>query len=52
MLLHVGVLKKFIGTPSASPLSLPAIHNGAVILEPQHVKQARMARGVRQVLVR
>jgi hypothetical protein len=52
MLLHVGVLKKFIGTPSASPLSLPAIHNGAVILEPQHVKQARVARGVRQVLVR
>jgi hypothetical protein len=52
MLLHVGMLKKFIDTPSASPLSLPAIHNVAVILEPQHVEQARVARGVRQVLVR
>jgi hypothetical protein len=49
---HVGVLKKFIGAPSASPLALPAIHNGAVIPEPLCVEQARLARGVRQVLVR
>jgi hypothetical protein len=48
---HVGVLKKFIGAPPASPPALPAIHNGAVILEPLRVEQARLARGVRQVLV-
>jgi hypothetical protein len=49
--LHVGVLKKFIGALPASPLALPAIHNGAVIQEPLCVEQARLARGVRQVLV-
>jgi hypothetical protein len=49
---HVGVLKKFIGAPPASPPALPAIHNGAVIPEPLRVEQARLARGVRQVLVR
>jgi hypothetical protein len=49
---HVGVLKKFIGVPSASPPVLSAIHNGAVIPEPLRVEQARLARGVRQVLVR
>jgi hypothetical protein len=48
---HVGVLKKFIGAPSALPPALPAIHNGAVIQEPIRVEQARLARGVRQVLV-
>jgi hypothetical protein len=49
---HVGVLKKFIGAPLASPPVLPAIHNCAVIPELLHVKQARLARGVHQVLVR
>jgi hypothetical protein len=48
---HVGVLKKFIGAPPASPPALPAIHNGAVIQEPLRVEQARLARGVHQVLV-
>jgi hypothetical protein len=48
---HVGVLKKFIGAPPASPPTLPAIHNGAVIPELLRVEQARLARGVRQVLV-
>jgi hypothetical protein len=48
---HVGVLKKFIGAPPASPPALPAIHNGAVIQEPIRVEQARLARGVHQVLV-
>jgi hypothetical protein len=48
---HIGVLKKFIGAPPASPPALPAIHNGAVIPEPLRVMQARLARGVRQVLV-
>jgi hypothetical protein len=37
---HVGVLKKFIGAPPASPPVLPAIHNGAVIPEPLRVEQA------------
>jgi hypothetical protein len=48
---HVGVLKKFIGAPPTWPPALPAIHNGAVIQEPLRVEQARLARGVRQVLV-
>jgi hypothetical protein len=48
---HVGVLKKFIGASPPSPPALPAIHNGAVIPEPLRVEQARLARGVRQVLV-
>jgi hypothetical protein len=48
---HVGVLKKFIGAPPASPPVLPAIHNGAVIPEPLRVMQACLASGVRQVLV-
>jgi hypothetical protein len=49
---HVGVLKKFNGAPPSSPPVLPAIHNGAVIPEPLRVEQARLAHGVRQVLVR
>jgi hypothetical protein len=48
---HVGVLKKFIGAPPALPPALSAIHNGAVIQEPIRVEQARLARGVPQVLV-
>jgi hypothetical protein len=48
---HVGVLKKFVGVPPASPPALPIIHNGVVVPEPLQVTQARLARGVRQVLV-
>jgi len=48
---HVGVLKKFVGTPPASPPALPAIHHGAVVPEPLRVERTRLARGVRQVLV-
>jgi hypothetical protein len=48
---HVGVLKKFVGVPPASPPALPIIHNGAVVPEPMQVTQACLARGVRQVLV-
>jgi len=43
---HVGVLKKFVGTPPATPPELPAIHHGAVIPEPLRVERARLARGV------
>ncbi|WVZ71004.1 hypothetical protein U9M48_019631 [Paspalum notatum var. saurae] len=44
---HVGVLKKFIGTPPAAPPALPTIHHGAVVPEPLRVTHARLARGVR-----
>jgi hypothetical protein len=49
---HVGVLKKFVGDPPASPTALPLVHNTAVVPEPLQVKQARLARGIPQVLVR
>lgn len=48
---HVGVLKKFIGTPPASPPVLPPTIHGAVVPEPVRITGARTARGVRQVLV-
>jgi hypothetical protein len=48
---HVGTLKKFVGTPPAAPPPLPVIHQGAVVPEPLRVEQARLARGVRQLLV-
>jgi hypothetical protein len=48
---HVGVLKKFMGSPPAAPPSLPPILHGAVVPAPSRVTQGRMARGVRQVLV-
>ena len=48
---HVGLLKKFIGPPPEAPPPLPAIHHGAIVPEPDRVVRARLARGVRQVLV-
>ena len=45
------MLKKFVGKPPASPPALPVIHHGAVVPEPLRVERARLARGVRQVLV-
>jgi hypothetical protein len=48
---HVGILKKFMGSPPAAPPSLPPILHGAVVPAPSRVTQGRMARGVRQVLV-
>ena len=48
---HVGVLKKFVGTPPSTPPALPATHNGAVMPVPDKITDARLARGVRQVLV-
>jgi hypothetical protein len=48
---HVGLLKKFVGTPLSAPPALPQIHNGAVVPEPEHVLRSRLARGVRQLLV-
>jgi hypothetical protein len=48
---HVGLLKKWVGDPPTTPPPLPNIHHGAVEPEPEQVVRARMARGVRQVLV-
>jgi hypothetical protein len=48
---HVGVLRKFVGPPPASPPSLPPILHGAAVPAPSRVTQGRMARGVPQVLV-
>jgi hypothetical protein len=48
---HVGVVKKFIGTPPATPPALPTILHGAVLPEPDRVVNARLARDVRQLLV-
>jgi len=48
---HVGVLKKFVGTPPAVPPLLPPLLHGAVVPAPARVTRARLARGVRQVLV-
>ena len=49
--LHVGLLKKWVGEPPAAPPPLPVIHNVAVEPEPERVVRARLARGVRQVLI-
>ena len=49
--LHVGLLKKWVGEPPAAPPPLPVIHNGAVEPEPERVVRARLAHGVRQVLI-
>jgi len=48
---HVGILKKFQGTPLNAAPPLPPIHYGAVALEPERAVRYRLARGVRQVLV-
>jgi hypothetical protein len=49
---HVGLLKRWVGTPPPAPPPLPVVHNGATVPEPERVVKARLARGVRQVLVR
>ena len=49
---HVGLLKKWVGEPPAAPPPLPTVHNGAVVPEPDRAVRARVARGVRQVLIR
>jgi hypothetical protein len=48
---HVGLLKKFLGTPPATPPPLPPVHHGAVVPEPAKAVKFRLARGVHQVLV-
>jgi len=48
---HVGLLKKFVGTPSDAPPALPPVHHGATQPVPERASRARLARGVRQVLI-
>jgi hypothetical protein len=48
---HIGVIKKFVGTPLATPPALPTILHGAVLPESDRVVNARLARDVRQLLV-
>jgi len=48
---HVGLLKKWVGNPLDAPPPLPAMHNGVVEPEPEHAVHARLARGIRQVLI-
>jgi hypothetical protein len=48
---HVGMLKKFVGTPPATTPPMPHKVHGAVVPEPASVTQARLARDIRQVLV-
>jgi hypothetical protein len=48
---HIGLLKKFHGAPPQEPAPLPPVRHGAVVPEPERVVKARLARGVRQVLI-
>jgi hypothetical protein len=48
---HVGLLKPWVGAPPTTPPPLPAVHNGATVPEPERAVKARLARGVRQILV-
>jgi hypothetical protein len=48
---HVGLLKKFQGTPPQDPPALPPVRHGAIVPEPERAVKSRLARGVRQVLV-
>lgn len=48
---HVGLLKKFVGTPPIAPLALPPTNHGAVVPEPERAVRSRLARGVKQILV-
>jgi len=48
---HVGLLKKFQGTPPAAPPPLPVVHHGTLAPEPARAVRSRLARGVRRVLI-
>jgi hypothetical protein len=48
---HVGLLKKFVGTPPPAPPALPPIHYGAAVPEPERVTRSRLVHGVRQLLI-
>ena len=48
---HVGLLKKFVGTPPDDPPPLPVNHHGAAVPEPERAVRTRLDRGVLQVLI-
>jgi len=48
---HVGLLKKFVGLPPTTPPALLPTSNGAAVLELERATHARLARGVCQILV-
>jgi transposase InsO family protein len=48
---HVGLLKKFVGTPPAAPPQLPPVHHGAIVPQPSCVLRLRFEGGTRQALV-
>jgi hypothetical protein len=48
---HVGLLKKFQGTPPSEPPQLPLLHHGAIDPEPERAVRYRLARGVPQALI-
>jgi hypothetical protein len=48
---HVGLLKRFVGTPPTTPPTLPPIHHGAAQPTPERASRTRLSCGVRQVLI-
>jgi hypothetical protein len=48
---HVGLLKKFVGSPPARPPPLPATRHRAVVPTPDRALKVRLCHVVRQVLV-
>jgi hypothetical protein len=49
---HVGVLKKFYGTPPKTSGQLSPIKHGRACVEPEEVFKSRLAHGRRQLLVK
>lgn len=48
---HVGLLKKFVGTPPLDIVQLPPVVRSRVVPTPQHVIRARLNRGVWELLI-
>ena len=48
---HVGLLKKFEGTPPTAMVPLPPIHHGRALPVPAKVLRARLNRGTWEVLI-
>jgi hypothetical protein len=44
---HVALLKKHVGPPPV----LPPMHNGAIMPQPERAFKARLARGIRKIVV-
>jgi hypothetical protein len=48
---HVGLLKPFHGDPPAQVPALPPVEHGQVVVQPETVLKAHVARGRRELLV-